>query len=126
MQLIPQGGPSPPPWGIVANPRNRDIRISSDRLGKGFFLIFGKSVQNPKSHIFCIFNLDKSHENRTSSASIEPHMILKPCPSCRSRKKLQTGGIETSIRPNPTLVFSILLSQFAAKESGSLGSRKLY
>ena len=52
--MIPQGGGlrPPPPWGILAFSRNREIRISSDRLGKGFFLIFWKSVQNQKSCIF--------------------------------------------------------------------------
>ena len=43
MQMIPQGGGgfAPPPWGILAFSRNREIRISSDRLGKGFFVFFG-------------------------------------------------------------------------------------
>ena len=37
-------------------------------------------------------------------------MPLRLCPSCRSRKKLQNGGIETSVRPNPTLVFHVYSS----------------
>ena len=41
-------------------------------------------------------------------------MPLKLCPSCRSRKKLQHCGIETSVRPNPALLFSLFRSQFAA------------
>ena len=47
-------------------------------------------------------------------------MPLKLCPSCRSRKKLQNGGIETSVRPNPTIVFSNLRSRFAAKTKKTL------
>ena len=36
--MIPQGGGlRPPPWGILAFSRNREIRIASDGLGKGFF-----------------------------------------------------------------------------------------
>ena len=31
---------------------------------------------------------------------------LKPCPFERSRDKLSGGGIKTSVRPNPTIVFS--------------------
>ena len=48
-------------------------------------------------------------------APIEGPRTLKPCPSCRSRKKLQSNGIETSVRTNPTLLFSILRFQFDAK-----------
>ena len=33
----PGGGASPPLWGILAFSRNREIRIASDGLGKGFF-----------------------------------------------------------------------------------------
>ena len=38
----PQGGRGlrPPPWGILAFSRNREIKISSDGLGKCFLLIF--------------------------------------------------------------------------------------
>ena len=36
----PGGGASPPPWGILAFSRNREIRILSDGLGKVFFLEF--------------------------------------------------------------------------------------
>ena len=34
------GGFAPPPWGILAFSRNREIRISSDGLGKVFFCWF--------------------------------------------------------------------------------------
>ena len=39
-------------------------------------------------------------------------MSLKLCPSCRPRKKLQNCGIETSVRPNPTLVFFSFYGSF--------------
>ena len=54
---------------------------------------------------------------------ISMFLPLKPCPSCRSRKKLQNGGIETSVRPNPTLVFSIL--RFHVFASGVLWGAKV-
>ena len=50
MQMIPQGGGlRPPPWGILAFSRNREIRIASDGLGKVFFGFFWKYFQNQKS-----------------------------------------------------------------------------
>ena len=48
----PAGGIPPPPWGILAFSRNREIRISSDRIGNGFFVNFKKCVQNQKSLAF--------------------------------------------------------------------------
>merc|ERR1739841_286 len=47
-------------------------------------------------------------------------MPLKPCPCCTSRKKLQKNGIETSVRPNPTLVCSVLRFRFVGGCAGSL------
>ena len=42
----PGGGLRPPPWGILAFSRNREIRISSDRLGKRFFWFVGNLFKN--------------------------------------------------------------------------------
>ena len=61
-----------PPWGYPHSlSSTRGIRISSDRLGKGLFLIYGKSFQNQKSWICRSFDHDKKYKNPTSSASIE-------------------------------------------------------
>ena len=46
------GGLRPPPWGILAFSRNREIRSSSDRLGKGFF-VFLEICSKPTFLYFC-------------------------------------------------------------------------
>ena len=44
----PGGGGFAPPWEILAFSRNREIRISSDRLGKGFFFDFLEICSKPE------------------------------------------------------------------------------
>ena len=65
--------PRATPPGDLAYSRNREIRISTDRLRKGFFWIFRKSVQKQQSSIFRIFNLDKSHEIELLALLLSPY-----------------------------------------------------
>ncbi len=102
MQISPRGLPR----GDLAYSRNRELRISSGRLGNGFFGCFVFLFQNQKSWIFRIFDHGKNSENPTSSASIERLWPQNHAHLVDLEKTLQTCGIETSVRPNASLVFN--------------------
>ena len=91
-----------------------------------FFGIFweiicpGRELQRPKlNHVHpafscfcCIFHPPKkSWKSKVSSSSSKP-CPLGPCPDDRAQHSVQDSLIESSVRPNPTLVCSKIRSQF--------------
>ena len=66
-----------------------------------FRIALTRALYDQMAPQLCLFYISAKFDFRPTAP-----MPLKLCPSCRSRKKLQNSGIETSVRPNPTLVFS--------------------
>ena len=97
--------------GILHTPATEKFEFRVITLKRDFFG-FWKSLQNQKSRIFPYFRpwpkLCKANFQRFYWTP----MALKPCISCRPWKKLWNGAIETSVRPNQTLFFSIVRFHF--------------
>ena len=91
------------------------------RKFSGFFrrsFCEGRELRRPKYHVhpafyvFPIFDPPKnSWKSKVSPPPSKP-LPLGPCPDDRAQNSVQDSINESSVRPNPTLVFAKILFQF--------------
>ena len=91
-------------------------------LARSFGIIFSSKNRNPNMFVKQVHENRQKHVQKTVQKSWKAQLSrspskqgpLKPCPFERSRDELSGGGIKTSVRPNPTIVFSFWSFDFYA------------
>ena len=82
----------------------------------GFFgrsFCAGRELQRPKSnHVHTAFSCFFLHFPPPQKGHENPRFPLRPCPDDRAQNSVQDSINESSVRPNPTLVFAKILFKF--------------